>query len=72
VIACRRRQGKPKSFTDRRDLAHMLLKFPELKAVHGMVEERLLAENAGEESLAFWRQLVAEPILPEEDDDEFV
>jgi hypothetical protein len=31
----------------------------------------LLAEDAGEESLAFWQQLVAEQILPEEDDDEF-
>lgn len=71
VISCVRRKGKPKSFTDRRDLAHMLLKFPELKTTHGVVEERLLAENAGEESLLFWQQLVAEQILPEEDDDEF-
>jgi hypothetical protein len=71
VISYVRRKGKPKSFTDRRDLAHMLLKFPELKTTHGAVEERLLAENAGEELLVFWQQLVAEQILPEEDDDEF-
>jgi hypothetical protein len=71
VISCVRRKGKPKSFTDRRDLAHMLLKFPELKTMQGVVQERLLAENAGEESLALWQQLVEEQILPEEDDDEF-
>lgn len=71
VISCVRRKGKPKSFTDRRDLAHMLLRFPELKTEHGPVEQRLQMENAGEESLTFWRQLVAEEILPEEDDDEF-
>ena len=58
-----RRKGKPKSFTDRRDLAHLLLKFPELKSSHGVVEQRLIAENAGEESLTFWQQLVAEEIL---------
>ena len=72
VISCVRRKGKPKSFTDRRDLAHMLLKFPELKVEHGPVEERLAAHGADEESLAFWRQLVAEEIRPEEDDDEFL
>jgi hypothetical protein len=71
VISYVRRKGKPKSFTDRRDLAHMLLKFPELKTLHGTVEERLREENAGEESLAFWQQLVEDQILPEEDDDEF-
>jgi hypothetical protein len=71
VISCVRRKGKPKSFTDRRDLAHMLLKFPELKTAHGLVEERLVAENAGEEALIFWRQLVDEQILSEEEDDEF-
>ena len=71
VISCIRRKGKPKSFTDRRDLAHMLLKFPEYKVVHGEIEQRLRARNADEEILAFWQQLVAEEIIAEEDDDEF-
>jgi hypothetical protein len=71
VISCVRRKGKPKSFTDRRDLAHMLLKFPELKTPHGSVEQRLMAETRDDEVLAFWQQLVAEEILPEKDDDEF-
>ena len=71
VISCIRRKGKPKSFTDRRDLAHMLLKFPEYKVVHGEIEQRLRARNADEEVLAFWQQLVAEEIVAEDDDDEF-
>lgn len=71
VISCVHRKGKPKSFTDRRDLAHMLLKFPDLKVEQGVVQQRLLAHGADEEVLAFWRLLVTEVILPEEDDDEF-
>jgi hypothetical protein len=71
VISCVRRKGKPKSFTDRRDLAHMLLRFPELKTEGGMVEQRLESLRASEEAMALWRQLVAEEILAEEDDDEF-
>jgi len=71
VTSCIRRKGKPKSFTDRRDLAHMLLRFPELKVEHGAVQQRLEAEGADHESLALWRQLVAEEILSEEEDDEF-
>jgi hypothetical protein len=71
VISCVRRKGKPKSFTDRRDLAHMLLRFPELKTEQGAVAQRLEAQGANEEVWDFWRQLVAEAILPEEEDDEF-
>jgi hypothetical protein len=71
VMSYVRRKGKPKSFTDRRDLAHMLLRFPEFKVEHGVVEQRLLALEADEKTLAFWRELVAEEILPEDDADEF-
>jgi hypothetical protein len=70
VISCVRRKGKPKSFTDRRDLAHMLLRFPEFKVADGVVEQRLVAQAADEQTLAFWRELVAEEILPEEDDED--
>ena len=71
VLSCIRRKGKPKSFTDRRDLAHMLLRFPEFKVVGDIVQQRLEAQGADEQVLAFWRELVAEEILPEEEDDEF-
>jgi hypothetical protein len=71
VISCVRRQGKPKSFTDRRDLAHMLLKYPELKSLGGIVEQRLVELGTEEEILNFWKMLVSEAILPEEEDEEF-
>ncbi len=71
VISCVRRKGKPKSFTDRRDLAHMLLRFSELKALGGLVEQRLIEKGADAEILDFWKVLVAEEILSEEEDEEF-
>jgi hypothetical protein len=71
VMSCVRRKGKPKSFTDRRDLAHMLLTFPEYKVEHGEVERRLVALGADEATMQLWRQLVAEEIFTEEDEDEF-
>ncbi len=71
VKAYCQRKGKPKAGTDWRDIAHLLLKFPELKTDSGPVQERLLAEDAEPGVLAMWRCLVAEEILPEEEDDEF-
>lgn len=72
VVAYHRRKGKPKAGTDWRDLAHLLLTFPELKTVEGQVKERLEALEARPDVLAIWQQLVAEEILPEEEDDEFL
>jgi hypothetical protein len=71
VMSCVSRKGQPKSFTDRRDLAHMLLRFPELKREHGEVRQRLEAHRANEEMLALWTELVATEIPPEEEDAEF-
>jgi Nucleotidyl transferase AbiEii toxin, Type IV TA system len=65
------RQGKPKAGTDWRDLAMLLLRFPELKRESGPVRDRLLAVGAGEEVLRAWRDLVAQEITPEQDEDEF-
>lgn len=72
LFSCIGRKGKPKSFTDRRDLAHMLLKFPELKTELGLVQQRLQDQAADEQILSFWRELVAEDIFPEDDEDEFL
>ncbi len=72
VNAYHRRKGKPKAGTDWRDLAHLLLKFPQLKTEEGPVKQRLESLGVGKEVLAIWRQLVAEEILPEEEDDEFL
>src|SRR5262249_29405749 len=48
VIAYVDRRGQPKAGTDWRDLAMMLLKFPELKSREGPVAERLRANDASE------------------------
>lgn len=71
VIAYYQRRGQPKSGTDWRDVAMLLLAFPELKGFDGLVTERLKAENAGEEVLNLWRDLVKQEIQPTDEDDEF-
>jgi hypothetical protein len=69
VIAYLSRKGQPKAFTDRRDLAALMLKFPALKALDGEVRERLVAAGADEGAHSAWRELVAEAIVPESDDE---
>jgi hypothetical protein len=71
VSAWVRRQGKPKAGTDWRDLAQLLLTFPELKQVDGPVRDRLLAMNSGENVIAAWKEIVAQEIEAETDEDEF-
>lgn len=71
VIAYHQRRGQPKSGTDWRDLAMLLLAFPELKQDVGPVTERLQTANVGEDIMNLWRELVRQEIQPAEDDDEF-
>lgn len=71
VMAWVRRQGKPKAGTDWRDLAMLLLTFPELKTVDGPVMDRLIASGAGKAVVAAWKKLVAQEISPEDEEDEF-
>jgi hypothetical protein len=71
VISMVGRQHKPKGITDRADLYRLLLAFPELKTEQGAVAERLSANSASEEVIAAWKSLVAEEILPEDEDDKF-
>jgi hypothetical protein len=65
------RQGKPKAYTDRRDLAVLLLAYPELKTQFGPVRDRLEATGAGAPVLEAWSQLVREEFRPDDEDDEF-
>jgi hypothetical protein len=69
VIAYQQRRGQPKSGTDWRDLAMLLLAFPDLQRDPGTVRERLVALGAGPEPLAAWAALAAQPIRPATDDD---
>lgn len=71
VIAYHQRRGKPKSGSDWRDLAMLLLTFPELKRDAGPVADRLQAAGADPTALAVWKELVAQEIRPADEDDEF-
>ncbi len=62
------RDHKAKGVTDRADLYRLLLTFPEFKKEEGPVVERLRANEAPEEVLAAWTGLVAEEILPDDED----
>jgi hypothetical protein len=71
VIAYHQRRGKPKSGTDWRDIALLLITFPELKQEQGLVAERL--QNAGTAPAVFavWREFVAQELMPPDEDEEF-
>jgi hypothetical protein len=60
-----------KTYQDQADMYHLLLTFPELKTEEGPVSERLGAAGAGEDVMAAWKEMVAQGIQPEEDEDEF-
>jgi hypothetical protein len=71
VRAYHLRRGKPKSFTDLRDLAVLFLAFPELKQEKGEAYDRLVAEGADASLLKTWQQVVNQEIVPEEEDDDY-
>jgi hypothetical protein len=71
VIAYHQRRGIPQSGTDWRDVAMLLLAFPELKRESGPVVDRLHAAGADAAVLSVWKELVAQEIRPPGEDDEF-
>jgi hypothetical protein len=71
VIAYHARRGQPKAGTDWRDLAMLLLTFPELKNEEGAVSEALRSMKAGEEVMKAWSELVAQEIVEPDKDGEF-
>lgn len=71
VIAYHHRRGQPKSGTDWRDLALLLLAFPELKRDPGPVSDRLRAAGADPAVLTVWNEFVAQEIRPADQDEEF-
>jgi hypothetical protein len=68
VAAWVRRRHKPKAGTDWRDLAMLLLTFPEFKAKDGPVMDRLRALGCSDDVITAWKDLVAQEILPEDED----
>jgi hypothetical protein len=71
VIAYYQRRGQPKAGTDWRDIAMLLLAFPELKDEDSAVKERLHAANASPEVMQLWSEIVKEEIRPTDEDSEF-
>ena len=71
VASYHQRRGKPKAFLDRRDLAMLLLAFPNLKTESGAVESSLKSLGVSEAVLNSWRELVNEEIGQPDEDEEF-
>jgi hypothetical protein len=67
VISYHARRGQPKSGTDWRDLAMLLLTFPELKSEEGAVNKALKSIGATEDVLEQWREFVAQELVQEDD-----
>ena len=67
VISFQSRYGKPKSWTDRRDIAVLLLRFPELKK---QVTENLQAKNVGEAVLETWEEIASQNFQFEDEDED--
>lgn len=70
VVSYHARRGKPKSGTDWRDLAVLLLTFPELKTETGEVAAILQRSSADENVLKVWRELAAQEIKLESEDED--
>lgn len=68
VIAYQRRMGRPKAFTDRRDVASLLLRFPELRRHPGPVGDRLRAAGVEQDVLDAWKEISATEVLPEDEE----
>jgi hypothetical protein len=71
VIAYHQRRGKPKAGTDWRDLAMLLLTFPQLKCDPGPVTDCLSAAGVDTRVLKTWQEFVAQEIKPVDEDEDF-
>jgi len=72
IVSYHSRRGKPKAGTDWRDIAMLLLTFPELKSESGAVKAALMAMNPTEPVLDLWKAVVEQEITAEDDEDEFM
>lgn len=63
------RRGKPKAGTDWRDLALLLLTFPELRDQGSSIDQRLRESGADEAVLAAWEEMRHQALSREDDDD---
>jgi len=69
VTAYESRRAQPKAGTDWRDIAELLLAFPELNREEGPVADRLRSSGADEATFGTWRGLVAQEIRSSDEDE---
>ena len=69
VISFQSRYGKPKSWTNRRDIAVLLLRFPELKEE---AAESLRAKNVGKVVLETWAEIASQGFQLEDEDQDLI
>ncbi len=69
AISYHSRKGKPKAGTDWRDLAMLLLQFPELKQ---QVTANLQAKNVSENVLKTWFEIESQDIRFEDEDEDLI
>src|SRR5262249_19679699 len=63
------RSRSAKGPSDLTDIRRLLLAFPELKVPEGPVAESLRASGAAQAALNAWREIAAQEIVPEDDDE---
>src|SRR5213593_425018 len=71
VISYHARRGQPKAGTDWRDLAMLLLTFPELKYEQGAVSEALKSIGVKDNVRQTWRELVVQEFIEPHEAGEF-
>lgn len=69
VVGMVSRSGTAKRITDLADIHRLLLAFPELKAFEGPVADCLRASGAPSTTLEAWREIAAQEIVAEDDDE---
>ena len=72
VVSFNARKGKPKAGTDWRDLAVLLLQFPELKSETSEVLKILQRRGVDEKILDAWRELAVQDLQVEDDDEDLI
>jgi hypothetical protein len=71
VVSYHARRGQPKAGTDWRDLAMLLLTFPELKQEQGAVSGALKSIGVRDDVMQTWRDLSAQELIETDDEGEF-
>ena len=72
IVSYQSRKGKPKAGTDWRDLAILLLRFPELKNETSEVFEILKKREVSEKVLNIWDEIVEQDFQIEDEDEDLI